>query len=83
MDQHQDTIMTPANDDLLQHMFMQFHKTQASAQATRSFIIKSERTSDSEVFSEEGPFPEIIHERLESFAIALDLKMTLNLDVKD
>ena len=61
-------------------MFMQFLQTQASAQATRLFITKSERTSDPEVFSGEGPSTEVIYERLESFKIALDLKMTLNLD---
>ena len=31
-------------------------------------------------FLEEGPSTEVIHERLEFFGIALDLKMTLNLD---
>ena len=61
-------------------MFMQFLQTQASAQATRPSIIKSERTPDPEVFSGEGLSTEVIHERLESFGIALDLKMTLNLD---
>ena len=80
MDHHQDTTMTPANDDLLQHMFMQLLQTQASAQATRPSITKSERTSDPEVFFEEGPSTEVIHERLESFGITLDLKMTLYLD---
>ena len=80
MDQHQDTIITPANDDLLQHMFMQFFQTQASAQATRPSITKSECIPAPEVFFEEGPFTEIIHERLKSFGIALDLKITLNLD---
>ena len=33
-----------------------------------------------EVYSGEGPFTEVIYERLESFGIALDLKMILNLD---
>ena len=59
---------------------MQFLQTQASAQATRPSITKSKRTPDPEVFSGEGPSTEVIHERLESFGIALDLKMTLNLD---
>ena len=72
--------MTPANDDLLQHMFMQFLQTQASAQATRPSITNSECTPDLKVFSGEGLSTEVIHERLESFGIALDLKMTLNLD---
>ena len=80
MDQHQDITMTPANDDLLRHMFMQFFQTQASAQATRPSITKSERIPDPEVFFREGPFTEIIHERLEPFGIALELKMTLNLN---
>ena len=59
---------------------MQFLQTQASAQATRPFITKSERTLDPEVFSGQGPSTEVIHERLKFFGIALDLKMTLNLD---
>ena len=80
MDQHQDTTMTSANNDLLQHMFMQFLQTQASAQVPRPFITKSEHTPDPKVFSGEEPSTEIIHERLESFGIALDLKLTLNLD---
>ena len=80
MDHHQDTTMTPANDDLFQHMFMQFFQTQAFAQATRPFIAKSKHTPDPEVFSGKGPSTEVIHERLESFRIALDLKVTLNLD---
>ena len=80
MNYHQDTTMTPANDDLLQHMFMQFFQTQAFAQATRPSINKSKRTPDPEVFSGKGPFTKVIHECLESFGIALDLKMTLNLD---
>ena len=50
-------------------MFIQFLQTQASAQATRPFITKSERTPDPEVFSEEGPSTEIIHECLEFFGI--------------
>ena len=61
-------------------MFMQFLQTQASAQATRPSITKSERTPDPEVFSRKGPSTKVIYERLESFGIALDLKMTLNLD---
>ena len=80
MDHHQDTTMTPANNDLFQHMFMQFLQTQASAQATRPSITKSECTLDPEVFSGEGPSTEVIHDRLEFFGIVLDLKMTLNLD---
>ena len=80
MDHHQDTTTSPANDDLLQHIFMQFLQTQASAQATRPSITKSKRTPDPEVFSGEGPSTEVIHERLESFRIAWDIKMTLNLD---
>ena len=59
---------------------MQFLQTQASAQATRPSITKSERIPDPEDFSREGPSIEVIHERLESFGIALDLNMTLNLD---
>ena len=74
--------MIPANDDLLQHMFMQFLQTQASAQATRPSISKSERTLDPEVFFEKRPSTEVIHECLKFFEIALDLKMTLNLDCR-
>ena len=56
-------------------MLMQFFQTQASAQATRPSIIKSECIPDPEVFSGEGLFTEVIHERLESFEITLDLKI--------
>ena len=80
MDQHYDITMTPANDDLLQHKFIQFLQTQASAQALKLSITKSKCASDPEVFSGEGPFTKIIHECLDSIGIALDLKMTLNLD---
>ena len=80
MDHHQDITLTPANDDLLQHMFMQFLQTQASVQATRPSITKSKHTPDPEVFSGERPSTKVIHERLESFGIALNLKMTLNLN---
>ena len=59
---------------------MQCLQTQASAQATRPSIIKSECTPDPEVFFGKGPSTEVVHERLKSFGIALDLKMTLNLD---
>ena len=60
---------------------MQFLQTQASAQATRPSITKSEKTLQTlKFFLERGPSTKIIHERLESFEIALDLKMTLNLD---
>ena len=61
-------------------MFMQFLQTQASAQALRPSITKSECTPDPEVFSGKGLFTGIIYEHLESFGIALNLKMTLNLD---
>ena len=59
---------------------MQFFQTQASAQATRPSITKSECTPDPEIFSREGASTKIIYEHLESFGIALDLKMALNLD---
>ena len=59
---------------------MQFFQTQASAQATKPSITKSECIPDPEVFFGEEPPTEVIHERLESFRIALDLKMILNLD---
>ena len=59
---------------------MQFLQTQAFAQATRPSITKSKCTPNLEVFFGERPSTEVIHERLESFGIALDLKMTLNLD---
>ena len=61
-------------------MFMQFLQTQASVQATRPSLTKSERTPDPEVFSGKGPSTEVIHEHLEFLGIALDLKMILNLD---
>ena len=59
---------------------MQFLQTQASAQATRPSITKSECTPDAEIFSREGSSTEVIHKRLKSSGIAFDLKMTLNLD---
>ena len=61
-------------------MFLQFLQTQATAQASQQSHTKLECTPDPEVFFGEGLSTEIIHERLESFGIALDLKMTLNLD---
>ena len=58
-------------------MFMEFLHTQTTAQAPH---IMSERTPDPEVLSGEGYSTKQVHERLESFDIALNLKMTLNLD---
>ena len=62
---------------------MEFLRTQTTAQATQATHAspaKSERSPDPEIFSGEGSSIEYIHERLESFGIALGLKMTLNLD---
>ena len=64
-------------------MFIKFLRTQTTAQATQATHAshaKSERSPNPEIFSGEGSSIEYIHERLESFDIALDLKMTLNLD---
>ena len=83
MEPDQASAMPPANDNLLQHMFMEFLRTQTTAQATQAthaFHAKSERSPDPEIFSGKGSSIEYIHERLESFGIALDLKMTLNFD---
>ena len=77
MESNQELTMPPVNNDLFRHMFMEFLPTQATAQAPH---IKSERTPDPEVFSGEGSSTEQVYERLEFFGIALDLKMTLNLD---
>ena len=72
--------MLPANNNLLQHMFMEFLRTQTTAQATHASHTKSERSPDPEIFSGKGSSIEYIHEHLESFGIALDLKMTLKPD---
>ena len=61
-------------------MFMQFLQTQAFAQATRLSITKSKCTPESEIFSEEEFFTKILHECMNSFGTALDLKITLNLN---
>ena len=61
-------------------MFMQLLQTQVSVPASQTSRIKSERTPDPEVFPGEGSFIKQIHERLETFGIDLNLKMTLNLD---
>ena len=59
---------------------MEFLRTQTLAQVTHASHTKSERSPDPEIFSSERSSIEYIHERLESFGIALDLKITLNLD---
>ena len=61
-------------------MFIEFLRTQTTAQATHASHTKSERSPDPEIFFGERSSIEYIHERLESFDIVLDLKMTLNLD---
>ena len=80
MEPDQAFTMPPANDNLVQHMFMEFLRTQTTVQATHASHAKSERSLDPEIFFGEGSFIEYIHERLESFGIVLDLKMLLNLD---
>ena len=80
MEPDQASVMLPANNDLLQHMFMDFLRTQTTTQATHASHAKSEHSLDPEIFPGEGSSIEYIHERLETFGIALDLKMTLNLD---
>ena len=72
--------MPAANNNLLQHMFMEFLHTQTTVQATHASHVKSECSTDPEIFFREGFFIEYIYERLEFFGRALDLKMTLNLD---
>ena len=64
-------------------MFIEFLCTQTTAQATHAIHAshaKSQRFPDPEIFSGGGSSIEYIHKRLESFGIALDLKVTLNLD---
>ena len=83
MEPDQASAMPPANNNFLQHMFIEFLCTQTTAQATQAphaSHAKSERFPDPEIFSRERFSIEYIHERLESFGIALDLTMTLNLD---
>ena len=72
MEPDQASATPPANNNLLQHMFMEFLRTQTTAHA------KSERSPDPEIFSGKGSSIEYIHERLESFGIALNLKRILN-----
>ena len=59
---------------------MQFLQTQASVPAPQAPTIKSECTLDPEVLLEEGSTIEQFHERLETFGISFNLKMTLHLD---
>ena len=59
---------------------MEFLHTQTTAQATHASHAKSEYFPDPEIFFEEGFSIEYIYECLESFGIALNLNMTLNLD---
>ena len=80
MEPDQASAMPPANNNLLQHMFMEFLRTQATAQATHTSHANSECSLDPEIISGEGSPIEYINERLELFGIALDLKMTLNFD---
>ena len=80
MEPDQAFTMPPANDNLVQHMFMEFLRTQTTVQATHASHAKSERSPDPEIFFGKEFFIEYIHEHLESFGIALDRKMTLNLD---
>ena len=80
MEPDQASAMPPANNDFLQHMFMKFLCTQTTAQATHASHTKFERSLNPEIFSEEGSSIEYIYKRLETFGIALNLKMTLNLD---
>ena len=61
-------------------MFMEFLHTQTTAQATHTSHAKFECSSDPEIFSGEESSIEYINEHLEFFGIALDLKMTLNLN---
>ena len=77
MESDQESTMLLVNNDRLRHMFMEFLRTQTTAQAPH---IKSKCTPDPEVYPEERSSTEQVHECLESFGIALDLKMTLNLD---
>ena len=82
MEPDQAIAMPPANNNLFQHMFMEFLRTQTTAQATQATHAshaKSERSPDPEIFSG-GSSIEYIHKHLEFFGIALGLKMTLNLD---
>ena len=77
MESSQEFTMPPTNNDFLRHMFIEFLRTQKTAQTLH---VKSEHTSDPEVFFGEGSSTKQVHEHLESFGITLDLKMILNLD---
>ena len=77
MESNQEPTIPLANNDLFRHMFIEFIRTQTTAQAPH---IKLEYTSDPEVFSGEGSSTEQVYEQLESFEIDLDLKITLNLN---
>ena len=59
---------------------MQFLQTQASVPAPQAPNIKSKHTPDPEVFTGEGYSIKQIFERLKTFGISLNLKMTLNVN---
>ena len=77
MESNQVHTLLPANNNLVKHMFIKFLRTHTTAQAPHA---KSERTPNPELFSQQGFSNEQAHERLESFEITLDLKITLNLN---
>ena len=65
------------SDQALHQMFEQFLSYQAANTTSKA---KSEYTADSEIFSNNSRNTELMHEKLEGFITALNLKMALNTD---
>ncbi|KAI9876683.1 MAG: hypothetical protein M1823_007232, partial [Watsoniomyces obsoletus] len=70
--------MPSMHDDVLRQMFAQFLEQQNNSRFMAAS--KSDKAPDPEIFTAEGSSIDVIHEKLETFAIQLELKMTLNMD---
>ena len=80
--EHQDQAMSQAaslsmSDQALHQMFEQFLLYQAANTTSKA---KSKHTANPEIFSGDGRNTELMHEKLEGFITALNLKMALNAD---
>ena len=65
------------SDQALHQMFEQFLLYQAANTTSKA---KSEHTANSEIFSGNGRNTVLMHEKLEGFITALNLKIALNAD---
>ena len=65
------------SDQALHQMFEQFLSYQAANTISK---VKSEHTANPEIFSGNGRNTKLMHEKLESFIIALNFKIALNAD---